>query len=178
MKNRTLVFGGLWIFLMTGTGIKYGVEYDVASEITELQNENRTLLKSLNQIEESLIWLQKEYTRNPYRGLARIVSTAYNSDVNQTDSTPFITASGELVRDGTLALSRDMIRAENEMMERMGYNPAAAISYGDTVDLIYVRRMVVHDTMNRRYSRRADIWMDSERDALAWGVRNVFIVPF
>ena len=178
MKNRTLVFGGLWIFLMTGTGIKYGVEYDAASEIEILQSENRTLLKSLNQIEESLIWLQNEYNRNPYKGLARIVSTAYNSDVKQTDSTPFITASGELVRDGTLALSRDMIRAENEMMERMGYNPAAAISYGDTVDLIYVRRMVVHDTMNRRYTRRADIWMDSHSDALAWGVRNVFIVPF
>ena len=69
-----------------------------------------------------------------------------------------------------------MIRAENEMMRRMGYNPTVTIAYGDTVDLIYVKRMVVHDTMNKLYTNRADIWMDSVNDAKAWGVRDVYIV--
>ena len=176
MKNSSLFFGVLWIFLLTGTGVKYGIDHDTAKEIEALQKDNNSLLKELGDIEKSLIWLQDEHRKNPYKGLARIISTASNSEENQTDSTPFITASGEHVQDGTLALSRDMIRAENELMRQMGYNPTATISYGDTVDLIYVRRMVVHDTMNKRYSNRADIWMDSINDARAWGVRDVYIV--
>ena len=62
-------------------------------------------------------------------------------------------------------------------MARMGYNNAATISFGDTIDIVYVRRMVVHDTMNRRYMERADIWMDSKSDARLWGVRDIFIIP-
>jgi len=176
MKNSTLLFGVLWVFLLTGTGMRYGMDYNVADEIDTLEKENSSLLEELGNIERSLIWLQLEHQKNPYKGLARILSTAYNSEENQTDSTPFITASGERVHDGTLALSRDMIRAENEMMKRMGYNPTATITYGDTVDLIYVKRMVVHDTMNKRYTNRADIWMDSINDAREWGVRDVYIV--
>ena len=176
MKNSTMLFGVLWVFLLTGTGLKYGMDYNVADEIDTLEKGNISLLKELGSIERSLIWLQEEHRKNPYKGLARILSTAYNSEENQTDSTPYITASGERVRDGTLALSRDLIRAENEMMKRMGYNPTATITYGDTVDLIYVKRMVVHDTMNKRYTNRADIWMASINDARAWGVRDVYIV--
>ncbi len=176
MKNSTLFFGVLWMFLLTGTGMKYGIEFNAAKEIEILQQESRALLKELSDIEKSLIWLQEEHRKSPYRGLAKIVSTAYNSEENQTDSTPFTTASGEHVQDGTLALSRDMIRAENALMKQMGYNPTATISYGDTVELIYVRKMVVHDTMNKRYTKRADIWMDSLNDARAWGVRDVYIV--
>lgn len=176
MQNSTLLFGVLWIFFLTGAGLMYGVNYDAADAINILEKENISLLKELKNIEKSLIWLQDEHRKNPYKGLARILSTAYNSEENQTDSTPFITASGERVQDGTLALSRDMIRAENEMMKRMGYNPTATIAYGDTIDLIYVKRMVVHDTMNKRYTNRADIWMASISDARAWGVRDVYIV--
>lgn len=176
MKNSTMLFGVLWVFLLTGTGLKYGMDYSVADEIDTLEKGNISLLQELGSIERSLIWLQEEHRKNPYKGLARIISTAYNSEENQTDSTPYITASGERVQDGTLALSRDMIRAENDMMRRMGYNPTATIAYGDTVDLIYVKRMVVHDTMNKRYTNRADIWMDSISNARAWGVRDVYIV--
>ena len=176
MKNSTLLYGVLWIFILTGTGLKYGIGQNAAEEIETLREENKSLLNELSNIEKSLTWLQEAHQKNPYKGLAKIISTAYNSEVNQTDDTPFITASGERVQDGTLALSRDMIRAENDMMRRMGYNPTAAISYGDTVDLIYVKRMVVHDTMNKRYTNRADIWMDSINDARTWGVRDVYIV--
>ena len=177
MINRTAIFGALSIFLLTGTGMKYGIEYNVAQEIITLQEENQLLIADLEKIEKTLIWLRKEQARNPYKGLTRIVSTAYNSDIGQTDSTPFITASGERVKEGTLALSRDLIRAENVFMERMGYNNAATISFGDTIDVVYVRRMVVHDTMNRRYSERADIWMESKSNARMWGVRDIFIIP-
>lgn len=177
MMNRTAIFGALTVFLITGSGLKYGIDYNAARELNALQEENRELLLNLDKIEKTLIWLGKEQRRNPYKGLTRIISTAYNSDIDQTDSTPFITASGERVGEGTLALSRDMIRAENAFMAKMGYNNAATISFGDTIDIVYVRRMVVHDTMNRRYRERADIWMDSKSDARLWGVRDIFIIP-
>lgn len=177
MINRTAFFGALTVFLITGSGLKFSVDYNASRELNTLQEENRELLSNLVKIEKTLIWLGKEQKRNPYKGLTRVVSTAYNSDIDQTDSTPFITASGERVGEGTIALSRDMIRAENAFMAKMGYNNAATISFGDTIDIVYVRRMVVHDTMNRRYRERADIWMNSESDARMWGVRDVFIIP-
>jgi len=153
------------------------MKYNVEREIEEIQKINRSLLMDLKEVEKSLSLLQDELGRNPYKGLLEIVATAYNSEVRQTDSTPFITASGERVKDGTLALSRDMIRAQDELMGRMGYNPAATISYGDTVDLIYVKRMIVHDTMAKRFTNRADIWMNSESNAWEWGIRKVYIIP-
>ena len=177
MITKTAIFGALSLFLLTGTGLRYSFQYNAAQEINTLQEENQLLIAELEKIEKTLIWLRNEQARNPYKGLTRIVSTAYNSDIGQTDSTPFITASGERVQEGTLALSRDMIRAENAFMSRMGYNNAATISFGDTIDVVYVRRMVVHDTMNRRYTERADIWMDSKSDARIWGVRDIFIIP-
>jgi len=177
MITKTAIFGALSLFLLTGTGLRYSFQYNAAQEINTLQEENQLLIAELEKIEKTLIWLRNEQARNPYKGLTRIVSTAYNSDIGQTDSTPFITASGERVQEGTLALSRDMIRAENAFMARMGYNNAATISFGDTIDVVYVRRMVVHDTMNRRYTERADIWMDSKSDARIWGVRDIFIIP-
>lgn len=177
IKINAIVVGVLWIFILTGMGLTYSLNNKVEREIEELQKIKRSLLINLNDFEKSLSWLEEELKRNPYEGLSEIVATAYNSEVRQTDSSPFITASGERVKDGTLALSRDMIQAENELMGRMGYNPAATISYGDTVDLIYVKRMVVHDTMAKRFTKRADIWMNSESNAWEWGIRKVYIIP-
>ena len=176
MNNGTLMLGVFGLFLLTGTGVKYGIDHTAANEFEALVEENESILKQLDSIERSLIFLQEKHRKSPYKGLAKIISTAYNSEENQTDSTPFITASGARVQNGTLALSRDMIRAENAMMRQMGYNPTATISYGDTVELIYVRKMVVHDTMNKRYTNRGDIWMDSLQDARTWGVRDVYII--
>lgn len=177
MIIRTTIFGALTLFLITGSGLKFGIDYNAEKELIALQEENQKLISTLSKIEKTLIWLGREQKRNPYKGLTKIISTAYNSEIDQTDSTPFITASGERVGEGTLALSRDMIRAENAFMAKMGYNNAAVISFGDTIDIVYVRRMVVHDTMNRRFMERADIWMDSKSDARMWGVRDIFIIP-
>ena len=44
-------------------------------------------------------------------GASRVVkATAYNSEVGQTDNSPFITATGTRVRPGVIALSRDLLR--------------------------------------------------------------------
>ncbi len=83
-----------------------------------------------------------------------VTATAYNSEVGQTDSTPFITASGTTVRDGVIAAN----------FLRIG----TRVKIGD-------KMYVVEDRMNKRYDKRIDIWMESKADAKQFGVRNVEI---
>jgi|GEM_PF-1865966 len=155
--------------------ILYTAKSDYAQELrtladqkTELQQQVDSLQTVANQIENDISTVSKIQ-------LSRIVATAYNSFPWQTNNDPFTTSSGKRVQDGTLALSRDLIQAESDLMHRMGFNPTGAYAYGDTVYVVYVKPMVVHDTMNRRYQNRADIWLEDYNTALRWGKRNVFI---
>lgn len=87
-----------------------------------------------------------------------VSATAYNSLPEQTDSTPFITASGTHVRHGVLAANFLPIGTKVKI-------PAL---YGDQV-------FVVEDRMNPRYTQRVDIWMESYDDARQFGVRTIEI---
>jgi 3D (Asp-Asp-Asp) domain-containing protein len=87
-----------------------------------------------------------------------VPSTAYNSEVGQTDSTPFITASGTTVRPGVIAANFLPIGTRIKIPKY----------YGEQV-------FVVEDRMNARYNKRIDIWMTEHSDAIAWGIRNVEI---
>lgn len=79
--------------------------------------------------------------------------TAYNSIPNQTDGTPFITASGKHVHPGTLACPR-------------------GIPFGTKV-LIDGKPFTCEDRMNPKFADRFDIWMSSKEDAIDWGIRKV-----
>lgn len=87
-----------------------------------------------------------------------VPSTAYNSLPNQTDSTPFITASGTHVRHGVLAANFLPIGTRVKIPEL----------YGDQV-------FIVEDRMNPRYHKKVDIWMEDYHDAIAYGVKNIKI---
>lgn len=87
-----------------------------------------------------------------------VAATAYNSLPNQTDSTPFITASGTHVRPGVLAANFLPIGTKIKIPEYFG-------------DQIFT----VEDRMNPRYHKRIDVWMESIVDAREFGVRNVTI---
>jgi 3D (Asp-Asp-Asp) domain-containing protein len=90
-----------------------------------------------------------------------VTLTAYSSEVSQTDSTPFITASGTRTRQGVIALSRDLLA-------RYPYGTKARIiSHACGLDVSYT--LVVEDTMHRRKRRQVDIWMPSRAQALQWG---------
>ncbi len=95
-----------------------------------------------------------------------VVVTAYSSTVGQTDDTPFLTASLTDVRPGIIALSRDLIRR---------YTPDAPFAYGDRVFIKGQGIFVVEDTMNKRYSRRADIWFPSRDEAIQFGRKELTI---
>lgn len=88
----------------------------------------------------------------------RVTASAYNSLPEQTDDTPFITASGTHVRDGVLAAN----------FLPIGTLVTIPDMYGDKV-------FVVEDRMNARYQNNVDIWMESYAEAKKFGRRSVEI---
>ena len=87
-----------------------------------------------------------------------VTTTAYSSTPDQTDSTPFITASGSHVRRGVVAANFLPFGTQLRLPEY----------YGDDV-------FVVEDRMNQRYDVRLDVWMETREQAKQWGVRYVEI---
>ncbi len=92
------------------------------------------------------------------RRTIRIPLTAYTSESWQTDSTPFITASGTHVRDGIVAANFLPIGTKVRIPEL----------FGDKV-------FVVEDRMNKRYWHKMDIWMKHTPDAKQFGVKEATI---
>ncbi len=97
-------------------------------------------------------------------------STAYNSTPGQTDSSPYITATGTRVRSGVVALSRDLLA-------RFPYGTRITIEdlSGRYSSVLRGRVFVVEDTMHPRIGNTVDVWMGSRSEAMAWGARNIRI---
>jgi 3D (Asp-Asp-Asp) domain-containing protein len=88
-----------------------------------------------------------------------VQASAYNSEVGQTDSTPFITASMTHVHHGTLAAN----------FLPFGTKILIPDYYGDTI-------FTIEDRMNKRYGYGyMDIWMADKLEALQFGRRNIKI---
>ncbi|MFZ2681707.1 MAG: hypothetical protein WAZ14_01265 [Patescibacteria group bacterium] len=87
-----------------------------------------------------------------------VTASAYNSVPEQTDDTPFTTASGTTVRHGVIAAN----------FLPIGTLITIPDYYGDQI-------FVVEDRMNARYTNTIDIWMESVTDAKRFGRRAVKI---
>ena len=81
--------------------------------------------------------------------------TAYSSSPDETDGDPWITASGERVRDGIVACSREYPFGTRLIVD------------GD----VYV----CLDRLAPRYDSRVDIWMPSKEEALTYGIRETWV---
>jgi len=97
----------------------------------------------------------------PVRVYKFVPITAYSSEVGQTDSTPFITASGTTVRRGVVAAN----------FLPKGTRVRFPELYGDEV-------FIVEDRMNARYDKRVDIWMEETADAKNFGVQWTTVEVF
>jgi len=86
------------------------------------------------------------------------VVTAYSSTPEETDSTPFITASGNYVRFGTVAANWLPIGTAVRIPEY----------FGDQV-------FIVEDRMNRKHPTKLDIWFPSKEEAVQFGTRTTRI---
>lgn len=87
-----------------------------------------------------------------------VLTTAYSSTIDQTDSTPFITASGTRVRDGVIACN----------FLRFGTRVRFPQLYGDKI-------FVVEDRMARKNDHKIDIWFASRDQAKQFGIKQIKI---
>ena len=88
-----------------------------------------------------------------------VVITAYSSTIEETDASPFITASGTYVRDGIIAAN----------FLKIGTHVKIPALYGDKI-------FVVEDRMAAKNYGKVDIWMPSKTAALQFGVKKAEIV--
>jgi len=85
-----------------------------------------------------------------------VIVTGYSSTEDQSDSTPFITASGSRVNDGTVACN----------FLRFGTRVRFPDIYGDKI-------FVVKDRMALKNSHKIDVWFTSRGEAIQFGVRQL-----
>ena len=84
----------------------------------------------------------------------RVLATAYSSTVDQCDSTPFITANGTHVHDGTLAAN----------FLKFGTKVRFPSLYGDKI-------FTVEDRM--RSNTKVDLWFPTRQEAINFGARVI-----
>ena len=85
--------------------------------------------------------------------------TAYSSTPEETDDTPFITASGSTVREGVVATN----------LLPFGTKVLIPEYFGERV-------FVVEDRMHSRKTKNLDIWMASKQEAKKFGISQTKIV--
>ncbi len=93
-----------------------------------------------------------------------VVATGYSSTPDQTDDSPFITASGTHVRDGIIAANV--------------YTKGQRIPFGTLVRIPEIfgdKVFVVEDRMNSRYTNNVDIWFPERNLAKVFGIKKVTI---
>jgi len=81
-----------------------------------------------------------------------VQATAYSSTPDQTDDTPFITASNTYVRDGVVAANFLPFGTKIKIPEKFG-------------DKIFI----VEDRMHKRFQNRIDVWFPDRKSALRFG---------
>ena len=85
-----------------------------------------------------------------------IFVTGYSSSADETDDTPFITASGEWVKDGIVATNFLPFNTKIKIPEIFGN-----------------KIFVVKDRMNRRFTDKMDIWFASKDLAKQFGKKKL-----
>ena len=91
-----------------------------------------------------------------------VTVTAYTPTVGETDDTPYITASNTRVRNGIVAISRDIEKKYN-------------LKFGDKIHLEGIGTFEYQDRMHSRWKKRVDIFMYSNKKARQFGKRQTIL---
>ena len=100
---------------------------------------------------------QVKFRKNENRAYI-VPATAYSSTKDQTDHTPFITASGTHVREGVIAANFLPLGTVVKIPE----------IFGD-------KTFIVEDRMNSRYFYQIDVWFQTKTEAKEFGFKKVKI---
>lgn len=101
--------------------------------------------------------------------LLEVTVTAYSSTPDQTDATPFVTASGRRVRPGIVAVSRDLEARGLTFGTRLVITDVGGPGCGAVAWELVGKTLEVDDRMHRRKRRQLDVWMPSRAKALRFG---------
>ncbi len=105
-------------------------------------------------------------------------ATGYNSLVDQTDTTPFITSTGQRTRFGIIAVSPDLLShalpyGSLVRIRDLG-NYYTGRGYGHYQSLLDSQGLfIVEDTMHYQKRDQIDIWFGDYASAVNWGMRKV-----
>ncbi|MCH7604573.1 3D domain-containing protein [Patescibacteria group bacterium] len=152
MINRETVTIGITVALLVGIpaiGLQMQDTADEPPSITE-----RIVIAQST----SLLPISSPKTPTRVARTVNVIVTAYSSTPEQTDDTPFITASGNWVRDGIVATN----------ILPMGTKIKIPEVYGDRI-------FVVDDRMHPRKRYNVDIWFPSYWEAKNFGVKRTYI---
>ncbi|MFN3179860.1 MAG: 3D domain-containing protein [Thermus sp.] len=102
-------------------------------------------------------------------------ATAYTSSVRETDSTPFITATGMRTRLGVLAVSPDLLKVLpfGTKVRLKDLGSVYGRGRGQFDYLFRDRIFVVADVMHPRMREKVDVWLPDRATALRFGRRVV-----
>lgn len=161
VKQHQMTTTTLFLLVVSLMMFAYGVgSYQSKSERYETA---QNIQDSLITVSRRLADAQKLFPKT----LNEVTFTSYNPVKEQTNEDPFITASGDSVDEWTLAVSRDMLKK---------HHPDGIYAYNDTVYAIIP--LIVRDTMNKRYEKRADILSFSMEISKLFGKRKGYLAQF
>jgi len=144
--------------IMVATTIALGIIIGERFKYARLQDDYATLEDQLATDNGTLqLIFEGGYDREGIMQTAVTVS-AYSSTRDQTDSTPFTTASGENTMVGQIAVSRDLFNK--------------GLHFGSIVYLEGVGVFRVEDVMNPRWANRVDIWCVDKVACRKFGLRR------
>lgn len=122
----------------------------------ELALANHTAEARKVMVEEARL-LQKAVNANSQ--VMKVTVTAYNPVAEQCDSDPLIAASMRKVREGTVAVSRDLFD--------QGW------VFGKKIRIEGLGIFEINDLMNKRFTKRVDVFMWDEAQARQFGKRTI-----
>jgi len=160
IPNKSLAFFGLF---STPSKIKFFIPTSFISNYIFPGFTDKKEEKPLNIVSGSYLlgntYIPDKKTSLEAREIYWVTATAYSSTVDQTDDSPFITASGLHVHDGTVAAN----------FLPLGTLIKIPDIYGDKI-------FIIEDRMNKRYGMgRIDLWFPERELAKNFGVKKVKI---
>ena len=151
--NKSLLIKSIVIGFMAGLAL-----YAIAAPQTisaDLNNSSNGLNKSTMVQDGHLTVCMLDESSPVVVKTVKMMVTAYSSTPDQTDDSPFITASGKHVADGIVAING----------LKFGTKVRIPSLYGDKV-------FVVEDRMHERMGKQhADVWMASRAAAINFGAK-------
>lgn len=157
----TALFSVLLI-LISGLSFLFEIKPKVAEAEPILNNNNYKELSDFIILQQnSLLSLNAPIINEDSKEKKKmfVIATAYSSTPWETDSDPYTTASGNLVRDGIVA---------NNFLS-FGTKIRIPEFFGDKI-------FVVEDRMNwRKGNNYIDIWFPSHQEALNFGAKKTYI---